>query len=1271
MSKKLQKVFSVTTSLATILMMSGVAALAPLATNAIVGSINEGATIRVANTFDVFIAKYVGANQYKRLILNPDVFNSYKHLSWSAVKTVTQAEMDQFTNSNLVRALGDTKVYMLSPNGDVGSKQWLNMTADQFTACGYDWNSIYVINNVDRDNYTTGTDITGCGATPSPTTSIVPVAGAVAVSLASDTPAAATILSYGAAAATDGQALVPALKLNFTAPSTGAVTVTTLKLTRGGISADSDIDNAYLYDGNSIISKLADMQSISSKVITFSNSAGLFTVPAGTTKSILVRFDVNRLTTSGKSIVLSLNSAADVSSNASSVSGAFPMTGNSMLTANVTDNAITKFAVVAGNSSAVDPGTTGFTAATFKLTPGNQAQQLEYIKFQMIGSAAATDVTNITLYDGATQIGTVQQLAADKTVVFDLSSSPLAISSAVVKNFYLKVDVAGGSTRTFYLSVQKGADLIVKDTAYGVYVRPYSTSVGTFTSQSSDQVTIGSGSLTVSKATDSPTGNIAVSAVGLVLAKYSMKAVGEDIKVTTIGYYATAANNNIGTLKNSKLMVDGTQVGTTNTTLTASGASGVVSTTVNFTVPAGTTKYLTIVADTTGSLSTSTVQISLNSSAATNGQRMTSLGMIAVPSAVSAANALTLKTGTATVTKNSGFGDASAASPTGVVGRTNVKIGSFAITSGAGEDINVTKITMSDSNVALYGLSADFQNLKVMYGSTQIGATIGTLQSTVDYSYDFSPVTAVTITNGQTKTFDVYADIVTGATHTATAFAALRVKSVSATGVSTSADAGYSVVVALQNVYIAAAGSLLIENVAASDKVQANMVYASGVTTNEVELYKIKLTAYTESVDVTRVIISDTITSLAVGATTSNGKPTSSLALFKLYDGSTLIGSNNLTSSSTPTDGGFIDFNIGTASPLNIAAGVSKTLTLKASVNDWSQISSGSTHVFSVRTNDPIQDTAGTYAITARGHDSSVDKSGPATALTASNATTPRKSYPVVKGVYPASGETWLKLASGASSGQTIAKFTVSAVGNEVRLKKITFNIALTDSATSTYLTLSSFKLYRNGTLLGSTEYDIFDGLGTATTNELTNSGTATLSTATINTGAATANAPSSTSTRAVLIFAKQADLEPGNKLGGGEEIIASGSTNTYEIKCDIAGANHGTTDSDSIVTSLLGDDTLTQPITGKLLYATTTLVKAYRNPIMQIGTSTSVMVTEPTYNFIWSDVSSNVGDHTNTATSSMNIVTPASSDWISGYQVRKTDTGANFLPLDAWTLSK
>ena len=132
MSKTFKKVISVTTSATTILWLSGIAALAPLA--AMAATINEGDTIRVANTFDVYIAKYVGAKKFKRLILSPSVFNSYGHLSWSAIKTVTQAEMDAFTTSTLVRAVGDPKVYSLvpTPNSDSGSKQWVNMTAAEF-----------------------------------------------------------------------------------------------------------------------------------------------------------------------------------------------------------------------------------------------------------------------------------------------------------------------------------------------------------------------------------------------------------------------------------------------------------------------------------------------------------------------------------------------------------------------------------------------------------------------------------------------------------------------------------------------------------------------------------------------------------------------------------------------------------------------------------------------------------------------------------------------------------------------------------------------------------------------------------------------------------------------------------------------------------------------------------------------------------------------------------------------------------------------------------
>ncbi|MDD5590145.1 MAG: hypothetical protein PHQ47_03155, partial [Candidatus Portnoybacteria bacterium] len=92
MSKKLQKFVSVTTSVATIAWISGIGMLAPLAAGAT--TINEGDTIKTATNPDVYIAKYVGSKKFKRLILNPQVFESYGHLSWSKIKTVTQAELD-------------------------------------------------------------------------------------------------------------------------------------------------------------------------------------------------------------------------------------------------------------------------------------------------------------------------------------------------------------------------------------------------------------------------------------------------------------------------------------------------------------------------------------------------------------------------------------------------------------------------------------------------------------------------------------------------------------------------------------------------------------------------------------------------------------------------------------------------------------------------------------------------------------------------------------------------------------------------------------------------------------------------------------------------------------------------------------------------------------------------------------------------------------------------------------------------------------------------
>ncbi|MBI2462786.1 MAG: hypothetical protein HYV65_00945, partial [Candidatus Spechtbacteria bacterium] len=105
-----------------------------------------------------------------RLILNPDIFNSYGHLKWSNVKSVSQTVMDAFTSADLVIEVNadgtvyDPKVYKISsaPDSDVGQRQWLNMTAAQFEAEGYDWDAIYHINHIEAgvNFYPLGTALT-------------------------------------------------------------------------------------------------------------------------------------------------------------------------------------------------------------------------------------------------------------------------------------------------------------------------------------------------------------------------------------------------------------------------------------------------------------------------------------------------------------------------------------------------------------------------------------------------------------------------------------------------------------------------------------------------------------------------------------------------------------------------------------------------------------------------------------------------------------------------------------------------------------------------------------------------------------------------------------------------------------------------------------------------------------------------------------------------------------------------------------------------------
>ena len=70
-------------------------------------TIQDGDLIRATATNDVYIVKIINEKRFKRLIINPDIFESYGHLEWENVQDVSQICCWIVTQtSNLVRRDG-------------------------------------------------------------------------------------------------------------------------------------------------------------------------------------------------------------------------------------------------------------------------------------------------------------------------------------------------------------------------------------------------------------------------------------------------------------------------------------------------------------------------------------------------------------------------------------------------------------------------------------------------------------------------------------------------------------------------------------------------------------------------------------------------------------------------------------------------------------------------------------------------------------------------------------------------------------------------------------------------------------------------------------------------------------------------------------------------------------------------------------------------------------------------------------------------------------
>ena len=727
--KKFKQFLSVALTLTTTVVLSGLTMLVPVANAALA----EGSLIKTADAPEVYIINDKAHGSYlgwKRHIFNPEVFNMYGHLKWENIQTVSQSVVDSYETSDLYKADVDPRVYSLEEMGSSAVKHHIQDIA-AFNAHGYSWDQVFVVNEKEVNYYATGSVITA-GTTGGTTTT----GTEVSVSLASDNPASGAVIA--------NQAIADLAHFTFTNPTSGPVKITKLVFNRIGISADTSLTSVYLFNG---ADRLTDSATVSSGKINFVNTAGIVTVPANSSVTVAVR--ANLSATAGETIGVAL---AEIASDAT-VSATLPISGNlhSVATATLAGVNFNTTTTPSANT-ALDPKD-NVTVWENNVSVTTRDVWLHSIRFRMIGSALASDVQNFELYVSGAKVGnTIAQVDSNGYITFDLSSAPVEMKAG---NRIIKVvaDVVGGSSRDFYLSLREAADVNVTDEDYGVNILVQAAS-GTFSARNAGKQTISSGSLTITKATDSPSGNVTLDATGVTLGKFILKASGEAMKIESLDVSIDSSDNNSGSFRNGALFANGVQVGSTASIIEYNSSTATTSFSFgsSLIVQPGSPVTLEVRSDIfdddgTNSVTaneTLTVHVAAGSS---NVQRMTSLEYINSPSATG--NTLTVTTGSMSLAKYTAY-----ANQTAVVPQTAYKIGEYRLTADETEDVNLNTITLSlaGCTTCVSATSTEITNLYVTYGPYTTSVSASGANST---SWSISE----TLPKNTTWNVAVYADL--------------------------------------------------------------------------------------------------------------------------------------------------------------------------------------------------------------------------------------------------------------------------------------------------------------------------------------------------------------------------------------------------------------------------------------------------------------------------------------------------------------------------------
>jgi hypothetical protein len=592
----MKKFFTVSVVVITICWAVGLAAFIPVAQAT---TFSSGDLIKAS----LPAVYYYGADGKRYVFTNQKAYMTW-YPDFSGVRTITDGELATIPiggnvtyrpGVKMIKIQTDPKVYAVAANGNL---RWV--TTESIASCLYGANWGTKIDDVSDAffvNYSVGSPINNCtDYSPSAATAgaqsinvdkglsgTTTTGGNVNVTLASDTPASATVAAGASANFT---------KINLSAGSVDA-TINSMYITRSGLTGNDDITNIKLVNtSGATLGSVGSLGSNSKALITF---VPALKIAANSSLALFIRASVDPAAPTGTTASLGIAAASDVVLAAGTVTGSFPATGNYMTvlflaslgTVNVGQDA----AVV---DSKPDAGAKRVQISEFYVQGGaNEDLTVEAINLMEAGSAANSDYANIELYsltEGRT-LGTVAAWDANSRVNY--GGLNVVIPKGAKHIFQVYSDVVGGSGNTLDADLTDGTDALVtvKGNTYGFYLSP--TIIGGWDGQGipgAGGQTVNTGSLNVTKSTSTPaTGNIAKASEQLITS-WDYEVRGEPAKITSTRVDLTLGGVGpllVTDLANARL-VDETG------TLVA-GPKAVTGTTITFTetyiVPTGTHKY--------------------------------------------------------------------------------------------------------------------------------------------------------------------------------------------------------------------------------------------------------------------------------------------------------------------------------------------------------------------------------------------------------------------------------------------------------------------------------------------------------------------------------------------------------------------------------------------------------------------------------------------------------------------------------------------------------